>query len=65
MPISIPVQTAEDVKTIKAAVIAREYGASELMLATMTGHYPPPHEEMDQQIRSYVKEQYTNAYSNG
>ena len=26
----------------------REMGASELMLASLTGKYPPPHKEMDQ-----------------
>lgn len=33
---------------IKNAAHARNYGVSELMLATMTGRYPPPHTEMDQ-----------------
>lgn len=32
---------------IKMAMRARNYGASELMLATTTGRYPPPHKEMD------------------
>ena len=34
---------------LKSATHARNYGASELMLATLTGRYPPPHHEMDAQ----------------
>lgn len=38
---------------IKMAMHARNYGASELMLATTTGRYPPPHEEMDKLMEKY------------
>ena len=43
------------IKNLKQAVFAREYGASELMLASMTGHYPPPHTEIDK----YIIDKYT------
>lgn len=52
MPTTMYVSTAASgLMKIKQAAFAREYGASELMLATMTGCYPPPHDEMDRFAR--------------
>lgn len=47
MPITLPVNNAVHAATLKRVAHARHYGAGELMLATMTGHYPPPHDELD------------------
>lgn len=51
-----PARAAERARTIKNAAHARNYGASELMLATMTGSYPPPHIEMDELERDRLVE---------
>lgn len=40
---------------IKGAMHARHYGASELMLATMTGQYPPPHDAMDLHVKGQLE----------
>lgn len=39
-----------DPAKLKTAVHIRNYGASELMLATLTGRYPPPHDILDAEV---------------
>jgi len=39
---------AKLMRNLKSAAQLRKMGASELMLASLTGSYPPPHKEMDE-----------------
>lgn len=38
-------------------MFVRNYGASELMLAKITGRYPPPHEALDEMERVRINAQ--------
>lgn len=54
--------TAPDTTKLKSAAFAREYGASELMLATMTGRYPPPHVAMDERVNLDILQEETDSF---
>jgi hypothetical protein len=48
-------RNAANALKVKQAMYARAWGASELMLASTTGRYPPPHDEMDELEKTSTK----------